>query len=71
MLDQFLVNKNMATGDALIKVNPGTAQILEPPAMVDPGLYPKPIPLGGMGDPVNQNGFSDHFPITVTATEVE
>ena len=48
MLDQFLVNKNMATGDALIKVNPGTAQILEPPAMVDPGLYPKPIPFGGM-----------------------
>ena len=24
MLDQFLVNKNMATGDAPIKVNPGT-----------------------------------------------
>jgi hypothetical protein len=71
MLDQFLVNKNMATGDAMIKVNPGTAQILKPPAMVDPGLYPKPIPYGGMGDPVNQNGFSDHFPITMTATEVE
>ena len=43
MLDQFLVNKNMATGDALIKVNPGTAQILKLPAMVDPGVYPKPI----------------------------
>jgi hypothetical protein len=40
MLDQFLVNKNMATGDAPIKVNPGTAQILKPPAMVDPGDYP-------------------------------
>lgn len=25
MLDQFLVNKNMVTGDAPIKVNPGTA----------------------------------------------
>jgi len=24
-----------------------------------------------MGDPVNQNGFSDHFPITMTITEVE
>jgi hypothetical protein len=71
VLDQLLVNKNMATGDALIKVNPGTAQILKPPAMVDPGLYPKPIPCGGMGDPVNQNGFSDHFPITMTVAEVE
>jgi hypothetical protein len=37
MLDQFLVNKSMATGDAPIKVNPGTAQILKPPAMVDLG----------------------------------
>jgi hypothetical protein len=35
-----LVNKNMATGDTPIKVNPGTAQILKPPAMVDPGDYP-------------------------------
>jgi hypothetical protein len=71
MLDQFMVNKNMATGDAQIKVNPGTAQILKPPAMVDPGLYPKPIAFGGMGKPVNQNGFSDHFPITMTVTEVD
>jgi hypothetical protein len=39
--------------------------------MVDPGLYPKPIPFGGMGDPVNENGFSDHFPITMTVIEVE
>jgi endonuclease/exonuclease/phosphatase family metal-dependent hydrolase len=71
MLDQFLVNKKMATADALIKVNPDTAQILKPAAMVDPGDYPKPIPYGGMGDPVNPNGFSDHFPITMTITEDE
>jgi Endonuclease/Exonuclease/phosphatase family len=71
MLDQFLVNKNMITGDAPIKVEPATVQILKPPAMVAPGAYPKPIPFGGMGDPVNQNGFSDHFPITMTVTEAE
>jgi endonuclease/exonuclease/phosphatase family metal-dependent hydrolase len=71
MLDQFLINKNMSTGDALIKGNAGTAQILKPPAMVNPGVYPKPIPFGGMGKPVNQNGFSDHFPIAMTVTEVE
>jgi hypothetical protein len=69
MLNQFLVNKNMATGGAPIKVNPGTAQILKPPAMVDPDDYPKLIPYGGMGDPVNPNGFSDHFPITMTVAE--
>jgi hypothetical protein len=39
--------------------------------MVDPDDYPKPIPYGGMGDPVNPNGFSDHFPITMTVAEVE
>ena len=71
MLDQFLVNKSMATGDAPIMVDPATAQILKPPAMVTPGVYPKPIPYGGMGKPVNQNGFSDHFPITLTITEVD
>ena len=28
-------------------------------------------PVGGMGKPVNQNEFSDHFPITMTVTEVD
>jgi Endonuclease/Exonuclease/phosphatase family len=40
MLDQFLVNKNMATGDATIKADLATAQILKPPAMVDPVSTP-------------------------------
>jgi hypothetical protein len=71
MLDQFLINKSMATGAAPIKINPATVQILKPPAMVNPGVYPKPIPFGGMADPVNQNGFSDHFPITIRVTEVD
>jgi hypothetical protein len=71
MLDQFLVNRNMATGDAPIKVDPAAVQILKPPAMVNPGVYPKPIPFGGMGNPVNPNGFSDHFPITMRITELD
>ncbi|HVD54348.1 MAG TPA: endonuclease/exonuclease/phosphatase family protein [Propionibacteriaceae bacterium] len=71
MLDQFLVNKNMATADASIKIDPATVQIFKLPAMINSGVYPKPIPFGGMGKPVNQNGFSDHFPITLTVTEVD
>jgi hypothetical protein len=39
--------------------------------MVNPGIYPKPVPFGGMGKPVNQNGFSDHFPITIRVTEID
>lgn len=39
------------------------------PGTVDPGDYPKPIAFGGMGDEVNPDGFSDHFPIGVTVVE--
>jgi hypothetical protein len=39
MLDQFLANKNMAVGDAPIKVDPPTVQIFKPPAMVNPGVH--------------------------------
>jgi endonuclease/exonuclease/phosphatase family metal-dependent hydrolase len=49
MLDQFLVNKNMAIGDAAIKVDRATGQIFKLPAMVSAGVNPKPIPFGGTG----------------------
>ena len=71
VLDQFLVNKNMAADDALIRVDPTTARILKPRAMVSGGVYKKPVPFGGMGAPVDEDGYSDHFPITVTVTEVD
>jgi hypothetical protein len=48
MLDQFLVNKNMATGNALTKVVSRRAD-LQAASLVNPGVYPKPIPFGGMG----------------------
>jgi hypothetical protein len=42
------------------------------PSTVMPGsIYPKPIPFGGMGKPVNQNGFSDHFPVSMAVAEVD
>jgi hypothetical protein len=61
----------MATGDAAIKVDQATVQIFATPAMSNPGLYPTPMPFGGMGRPINENGFFDHFPITVTVTEAD
>lgn len=45
--------------------------IRQVPAMVNPRVFPKPIPFGGKGKPVNQNRFSDHFPITMTVTEAD
>jgi hypothetical protein len=59
---RLLVNMNMAIGDAPIKFDPVTAQILKQPSMVNPGVYQKPIPFGGIGKPVNQNRFAATSP---------
>lgn len=69
VLDQFLANKNIAKSNAPIRVVPNSAEIIRFSEMVDTGDYPKPIRFGGMGQPINQNGFSDHFPIAVSVQE--
>jgi hypothetical protein len=33
------------------------------------GKYKRPKPFGGMGKPVDEDGFSDHFPIGMKVTE--
>ncbi|ETT24124.1 hypothetical protein RAJCM14343_1484 [Rhodococcus aetherivorans] len=71
MLDQFLVNKNMVIDPAPMKADPASVQILKLPATIHPGTYRKPRPFGGMGKPIDRNGFSDHFPITMTVTEAD
>lgn len=67
LLDQFLVNKNFLKGNSVFKVKPGSAAIVQFPEMVS--RKDQPIPFGGMGKPVNRNGFSDHFPIEIVVTE--
>jgi hypothetical protein len=69
VLDQFLANKNLVLENAPIRVLPDSVEVVHFPEMVSRGDYPKPVPFGGMGDPVNRNGFSDHFPIAVTLIE--
>jgi hypothetical protein len=69
LFDQFLVDRNMLRTNAPFQVQPDSAEIVRFPQMVNPGIYPSPIPFGGMGKPVNPNGFSDHFPISVVVTE--
>ena len=71
MLDQFLVNKHMVVEQAVIRAEPATAAILRFPGTVAPGDYPKPRPFGGMGEPVDPKGFSDHFPIAMRVTEAD
>ncbi len=61
VLDQFLVNKNMAIQTAPIRAQPATVEILRFPGTFT-GAYRHPKPFGGMGKPVDETGFSDHFP---------
>jgi predicted extracellular nuclease len=69
VLDQFLVNRNMISKDYPVRADPDSVEIVRLPGMAGTGRYPAPIPFGGMGKPVNQAGFSDHFPITVAVHE--
>jgi hypothetical protein len=69
VLDQFLANKNLLKANAPIRILQDTVEIRRFKEMVNPGEYHKPVPFGGMGKPINQNGFSDHFPIGVQVLE--
>ncbi len=71
VLDQFLADKNMVRATAPIQAIPESVTVVRLPGMVSGGTYPKPIPFGGMGNPVNTDGFSDHFPITMQVVEAD
>jgi Endonuclease/Exonuclease/phosphatase family len=69
MLDQFLVNKNMAKANSPIKADPTSVQIVRFPGMTSTGRYKSPIAFEGLGKTTaNPAGFSDHFPIAMTLT---
>ena len=70
-LDQFLVNTNMAEATSPLRAEPDTIQTLKFPETVDGGNYPKPRPFGGMGKPIDRDGYSDHFPIGMRVTEAD
>lgn len=66
MLDQFLVNRNMATRGSPLRALPESVRIVhDPEDMVSTGTYPSPVAFGGMGRPVDTSGYSDHYPVTM------
>lgn len=74
VLDQVLVNKQMTLQDAPIRVLPETVRVQSDlPGVADTGRpgFPTPIPFGGMGKPVDRDGYSDHFPIAVEVVEAD
>jgi hypothetical protein len=71
MLDQFLINKNMTHAQSPIRADASTIEILRFPGTYSTGKYPYPKPFGGMGDKVDTNGYSDHFPIGLRVNEAD
>lgn len=70
VLDQFLVNKAMLQPDAPVAVVPASVEVVRLPGMVAGGRYPYPIAFGGIGERrLNEQGYSDHSPITVEVVE--
>ena len=70
LLDQVLVNKNMARQDSPIRAKPETLEIVRFPGTFT-GKYRRPKPFGGMGKPVDEDGYSDHFPVGLQITEAD
>jgi hypothetical protein len=73
LLDQVLVNKHMALQNASIRVLPETVSVESDLSGITDTKSgsPTPIPFGGMGRPVNQDGCSDHFPISIRIVEAD
>lgn len=70
LLDQFLVNKRMAVQGATLRADHDSVKIEDDlPGFAKKSPYPQPTPFGGMGKAVNENGFSDHFPISLQIVE--
>jgi endonuclease/exonuclease/phosphatase family metal-dependent hydrolase len=69
VLDQVLVNRPMARPGSPLRVVADSVEIVRFPQMVSTGTYPAPVAFGGMGKPVNPDGFSDHYPIAVKVHE--
>jgi hypothetical protein len=73
IFDQILVNRSLLTGERGLTVLDDTATISAVPQMVDNRVGQGPIrfglPRGDAGKNVNQNGYSDHFPVIVTIRE--
>lgn len=73
LFDQVLVNRPVLDGMGPFTVVDGSAKIEAFPEMVSPSVRFGPIrfglPKGDVDKNVDQDGFSDHFPVSITVTE--
>ena len=73
VFDQILVNRSLLNGESGLSVQEETAHIDAFPQMVDHRVNYGPIrfglPKGNAAQNINQDGFSDHFPVSVTIVD--
>ncbi len=71
MLDQFLVSRGLARLSADFRADPDSVAVFRPAEMVNDGRYPTPLRFGRPSKPssFDRDGYSDHFPITLTLVE--
>ncbi|MDX2233462.1 MAG: hypothetical protein NW200_03085 [Hyphomonadaceae bacterium] len=73
IFDQILVSRGLLAGPGRLRVLDETARIEAFPAMVSTSKNEGPIrfglPKGNPAKNINQDGFADHFPISVTVRE--
>ena len=67
VLDQFLVNKNLILAAAPMKADATSVRVVKPGAPSQHDKVTKPVPFG-LGHKTNPDGWSDHFPVTMTVT---
>jgi predicted extracellular nuclease len=70
MLDNILVNRNLLNPASPFQVLPNSANILRFPLMTERSTS-GPRRFGGMGKEVDQDGYSDHFPVEVALVEAD
>ena len=71
MLDQFLANDNLLVNGRPIVADPDSVSIDTFPEMIADGVYPVARRFGAMGKPIDLDGYSDHFPISIQLHERE
>jgi hypothetical protein len=65
IIDQLLVSQGIATGSSGIMVRPETTAVHQLPEMRKAGEYPAPRRYGRPSERLDQDGFSDHYPVSV------
>lgn len=73
VFDQILANRSLLTGEGGLAIDESSARIEAFPQMVDHRANYGPIrfglPKGKPSSNVNEDGFSDHFPVSVVVTD--